>query len=121
MDTAPGTWGNPGPAATITQKTNYSRAITTHAERENIDIVLIDGRFRVASCLSAYRVTPGDCVFLFDDFRGRTHYHEPVLKYLTVVETTADNDMALLLKKPLTDELAASLDADIVAYEDDRR
>lgn len=39
------------------------------------DLVLIDGRFRVACFLSTLRVAPIGTRILFDDYKYRAHYH----------------------------------------------
>ena len=100
MDTKPKSWGRPGKNATNIQKINYSNHITklSKEEQDSIDIVLIDGRFRVACCLKCYDVIKDDCLIAFDDFLNRRHYHI-VLKYFDIIEKTPDNRMVILKKK----------------------
>lgn len=100
MDTQPKSWGNPGKNATNIQKKNYSNQITklSKEEQRSIDLVLIDGRFRVACCLKCYDVIKDNCLIAFDDFLNRPHYHI-VLKYFDIVEKTKDNRMVILKKK----------------------
>ena len=100
MDTEPNTWGNPGKKATNEQKTNYSNQITrlSKEEQDSIDLVLIDGRFRVACCLKCYDIIKDNCLIVFDDFLIRPHYHV-VLEYFDVLEKTQDNRMVILKKK----------------------
>lgn len=100
MDTRPNTWGGPGENATNIQKINYSDKIRTlnDEEKSKINLVLIDGRFRVACCLKCFDVVKDDCFIAFDDFFNRPHYHI-VLNYFDLVEKTSDNIMAILRKK----------------------
>lgn len=100
MGTLPRTWGNPGPTATLDQKRNYSEFMRKlpRAEQRAIDLVLIDGRFRVACCLKCFDLIRPDCLIAFDDFLNRPGYHV-VLGYYDMVEKTADNRMVILRKK----------------------
>ena len=100
MDTHPNTWGHPGKNATEIQKKKYSNYIKelSKAEQDSIDLVFIDGRFRVACCLKCYNVIRDDCVIVFDDFLNRPHYFI-VLDYFNIVEKTQDNRMVILKKK----------------------
>ena len=100
MNTQPNTWGHPGINATNIQKINYSNHITklNKEEQENIDLVFIDGRFRVACCLKCYDVIEDKCLIAFDDFLHRKQYHI-VLEYFDIIENTQDNRMVILKKK----------------------
>jgi len=100
MDTQPNTWGTPGKNATNIQKKNYSNQITKLSKEEqcSIDLVLIDGRFRVACCLKCYDIIKDDCLIAFDDFLDRPPYHI-VLEYFDILEKTQDNRMVILKKK----------------------
>ena len=51
---------------------------------KDIDLVLIDGRFRVACCLKYYDVIKDDCFIAFDDFLNRPEYI--VLKYFDIMK-----------------------------------
>jgi hypothetical protein len=95
MNTLPNTWGMPGPNATNIQKIAYSDIITTY-NNLNIDVVLIDARFRVACALKAYNVISYDTIVLFDDFTIRPEYHI-VLDYYDMIEH--GNILAVLKKK----------------------
>lgn len=95
MDTKPNTLGYPGPKSTSIQKVNYSNHIK---ESKNIDLVLIDGRFRVACCLKCFDIIDDKCFIAFDDFLNRQQYHI-VLNYYDIVEKTKDNRMVILRKK----------------------
>jgi len=100
MDTKPDTWGHPGKNATNIQKINYSNQITklSKKEQDSIDLVLIDGRFRVACCLKCYDIIKDNCLIAFDDFLNRPQYHI-VLEYFDIIEKTQDNRMVILKKK----------------------
>jgi len=100
MDTKPKTWGNPGENATNIQKINYSNQITklSKEQQRDIDLVFIDGRFRVACCLKCYSIIKDDCLIAFDDFLDRPAYHI-VLTYYDIIEKTKDNRMVILKKK----------------------
>ena len=100
MDTHPDNWGNPGKNATDIQKKNYSNHIRklSKEEQDSIDLVFIDGRFRVACCLKCYDIIKDTCLIAFDDFLDRPHYHI-VLEYFDIIEKTKDNRLVILKKK----------------------
>jgi len=100
MDTQLNTWGNPGPNSTEIQRINYSNQIKklNKNEQQNIDLVLIDGRFRVACCLKCFDFIKKECLIAFDDFLNRPDYHI-VLNYYDIIEKTIDNRMVILQKK----------------------
>jgi hypothetical protein len=100
MDTQPNTWGQPGKNSTHIQHINYSNYITnlTNIEQKNIDLILIDGRFRVACCLKCFDVIKPDCLIAFDDFLNRQQYHV-ILNYYDIVDKSIDNRMVILQKK----------------------
>lgn len=100
MDTQPNTWGNPGPKATYEQYVNYSDQIMrlNKNEQNEIDLILIDGRFRVACCLKCFNIINQNCLIIFDDFLDRSHYHI-VLNYFDIIDKTFDNRMVVLCKK----------------------
>jgi hypothetical protein len=100
VKTVPNSWGYPGPGSTPDDLRGYSdvvRKLDPEIQR-SLDLVLIDGRFRVACCLKCYDVVSDECVILFDDFLMRSHYHI-ILDYFTIVEQTADKCMVVLKKK----------------------
>ena len=100
MDTKPNNWGSPGKNATNIQKINYSNQITklSKEEQDSINLVFIDGRFRVACCLKCYDIINDNCLIIFDDFLDRPTYHV-VLEYFDIIEKTEDNRMVVLKKK----------------------
>lgn len=60
---------------------NYSLSVFTIQSHH--DLVLVDGRFRVACTLSCILNTPEDCNIMIHDFWNRPEYHI-VLKYLRI-------------------------------------
>jgi protein O-GlcNAc transferase len=103
-------WGNPGNNSSMNDWKKYSNAIyDLNADiRQKLDLILIDGRFRVACCLKCFNVISENCLIIFDDFLNRKHYHI-VLKYYDIIERTGDNVMVILKKKtnciPPTNEI----------------
>jgi len=100
MNTQPNTWGNPGKNATTIQKINYSNHIINLSKdnQNKIDLVFIDGRFRVSCCLKCFNIINSNCLIAFDDFLDRKHYHI-VLNYFDIIDQTADKRMVILRKK----------------------
>ena len=111
MDTRENNWGHPGPNASHEQRANYSNHILNHKDPGSIDLVFIDGRFRVACCLKCFGVINDDCTIAFDDFFNRPDYHV-VLDYFNIVEKTAGNIMVFLKKKTNIDKVPE----DIIAH-----
>jgi hypothetical protein len=119
MDVLPNTWGSPGPNSTPIQHKNYSNyiLILTKEEQKSIDLILIDGRFRVACCLKCFDVINPNCLIAFDDFLNRPHYHV-VLDYYDIVNKTTDNKMVILKKRININTIPKEL---ILKYELDAR
>ncbi len=63
---------------------NYSNVISKY-KNINFDLILIDGRFRVACALICHSIINENCIVLIDDFINRPCYHI-VLDYYHVVE-----------------------------------
>ena len=66
-----------------------------------INFILIDGRFRVASCLKCHRDINAECIIAFDDFLNRPHYHV-VLDYYNIIDK---GSRMVFLKKKLDVEV----------------
>jgi len=100
LNSLPNTWGRCGENVTDKQKINYSSQMMKLSKNEinSIDLVLIDGRFRVACCLKCYNIIKDKCLIAFDDFLTRQNYHI-ILNYFDILEQTADNRMVILKKK----------------------
>lgn len=83
-------------------------------EQNNIDLVMIDGRFRVACCLKCYNIISDICLIVFDDFLDREQYHV-VLKYFEIIDKTIDKRMVILKKKKhvvMSDDLIKKYELD---------
>jgi hypothetical protein len=103
-------WGYPGPTCTEQERITYSDSILAirPEESQRLDLVLIDGRFRVACALKVFNSISDSCIVLFDDFLNRPKYHV-VLDYYEVVEQTSEKVMAVLRKKSGVSPPSASL------------
>jgi hypothetical protein len=99
MKTKPNDWGNPGVDSILNNCNNYTDVIKTIDKdlSSKLDLILIDGRFRVACCLKCYNIINNNCFILFNDFLNRKHYHV-VLDYFEIVDKTEDNKMVVLKK-----------------------
>ncbi len=62
----------------------YWSAVWTGVDAAAVDMVFVDGRFRVACTLNSLLNVGRQTVFCIHDFWSRTHYHA-VLEFLTVV------------------------------------
>ena len=97
IKTIPNTWGHPGAGSTIDDWRKYSGAIQKYGDK-TVDLILIDGRFRVACCLKCFDIISDSCLIAFDDFLDRKPYHI-VLNFYDIIEKTKDERMAILRKK----------------------
>ena len=98
MLTIPNTYGIPGKNATDIQKIEYSNKFIKILPN-NVDTILIDGRFRVACVLKLYPYINENTIIIFDDFLDRPYYHNIILNYFNLIDYTNDNCMAILQKK----------------------
>ena len=98
MDTKPNTYGIPGKNATNIQKIEYSNKFFRTLPN-NVDTILIDGRFRVACVLKLYPYINENTIIIFDDFLDRSYYHNIILNYFNLIDYTSDKSMAVLQKK----------------------
>ena len=118
MDAQPNNWGNPGKNATLEQRLNYSSHLgkLSKDEQKLIDLILIDGRFRVACCLKAHGLISDKCLIAFDDFLDREIYYHEVLNYYDILANTEDKCMVILTKK-----INTNVPADIIKkYENEQ-
>ncbi len=94
-------WGHPTNQVSNTQHRSYTDILykLDIFKLSNLDLVLIDGRYRVAVLLKLYTLISHNCYILFDDFLNRDIYHI-VLNYYTIIQKGLDNRMVLMLKKP---------------------
>ena len=70
-------WGYPVSHNDWKKFPNYSLAPWKHYKKNgnSPDLVLIDGRFRVACCMATLLFAKPGCTVLFDDYMGRPSYH----------------------------------------------
>lgn len=90
-----GDYGNPGPGATDAMKRKYSDSIYDMSGK-HIDVMLIDGRFRVACGLKSFNVLDDDSYLIIDDYLNRNYYHI-LNNYYDIVES--GNVMVVMKKK----------------------
>ena len=82
-----GEWGRPRSYKYRNNIINYLDGIWKNEFKP--DVVLIDGRFRVACLLYSLLNSKPSTQILFDDYLGREHYHL-VEEFVTVTETCGD-------------------------------
>jgi len=101
MKTLPNNWGHPGKDATNEEKINYSEQIRLLDKDiiNKIDLILIDGRFRVACCLKCHEVINDNTLIALDDYIPRLNMYGEVLNYFDIINQTSDNNMVILKKK----------------------
>ncbi|MGD9618882.1 MAG: hypothetical protein AB7G47_00730 [Mycolicibacterium sp.] len=70
-------WGFPADHSKWENWPDYPRKAWQYCSENSIspDVVLIDGRFRVASFIASCLKTTTPMTVLFDDYVGRPHYH----------------------------------------------
>lgn len=104
-----GNWGRPVNENHAKDWPNYCSAPWVRLEQagEKPSLVLIDGRFRVASFLVTAMLAPPGCVILFDDYVDRPEYHL-VEQHLKPVRF--EGRMAEFIVAPLLDAKAALFD-----------
>lgn len=114
----PISYGYPGLNSTYDDWIKYSRSFSTLDEitKKSVDLVLIDGRFRVACALNIFNEIRDDTIVLFDDFLNRDYYHV-VKNYYDIIDS-ADNRLAVLKKK---DKINGPEKELIKEYESDAR
>jgi len=117
MKTKPNTWGFPGSTSTKDDWLNYSNELYNCVFLSNLDLILIDGRFRVATCLKCFSKIQKNCKIFFDDFLNRKHYHI-ILDYFEILQSTSNNRAVIMIKKNNVSEPTREL---ISKYENDKR
>jgi hypothetical protein len=70
-----GAWGAPADASCKSRWERYSLDLWEIEGTEDSDVVLVDGRFRVACFVESLLRCRPDTVVLFHDFGNRPHYH----------------------------------------------
>ena len=87
-------WGYPGNQSNVQDWKKYS---TAYQSEFAADLILIDGRFRVACALDLWFKVDDHCVILVDDFMDRPHYHILLMFYDVIKVGTL---MVVLKRKP---------------------
>ena len=65
---------------------NYCEKPWKNIKKKNPDLILIDGRFRVASTLYSILINENDnCNYMFDDYLNRPFYHA-IEKFIDIYE-----------------------------------
>lgn len=100
LKSKPNDWGNPGEGSTEEDWKKYSGQFPqlNDMERKKVDMILIDGRFRVACCLKCFEGMNPKCTIAFDDFLNRPKYHI-VLDFFDIIDYTRNNRMVMLRRK----------------------
>lgn len=107
-------WGFPVSDAARHRFPNYSEAI--HRHDQAFDLILVDGRFRVACVLNAIRHTlnvaerPDDTRLFIHDFWNREHYHA-VLEFLVEEESAETAGVFRIAENIDPERLASVLEA----------
>lgn len=99
LKSKPNNLGYPGNCS-IDEYRNYSDIISYIPKNlsNEIDLILIDGRFRVSCALKVFTVINKKTKVIFDDFLDRPQY-KIVLKYYKIIESTKDKSMVVLKKR----------------------
>jgi hypothetical protein len=108
---AVGEFGYPLDASRQAAWPRYYESVWEDPAACEVDLVLIDGRFRVACALEALARGRPHAVLLFHDFWNRTPYH-PVLAFTDWLGSC--DSLAILRRKPSLDQ--AKFDAVRQAY-----
>ena len=90
-------WGHPTLDCPDEDKRKYSQIIDDK-DLSMIDLVLIDGRFRVACALHIFNKINDNAIILFDDYIPRKYMYGIIENYYDIVNVI-DNNMVELKKK----------------------
>jgi hypothetical protein len=99
-------WGIPKRKTPNDSWINYYSKIFNEINTDEIDYILIDGRFRVACFLSSLLVIRHDIPIFFHDFFSRKHYNE-VLQFSEIIDQASD--LAVLKKHADLDYVKTAL------------
>lgn len=95
-------WGFPSPVSSPALFLDYVNAIEASGHNA-FDVVMVDGRFRVACGLKAlWHLAPSGKLVVHD--WERVWYHEPLLRFYNILEVTATGQMVVLTPKTLSDQ-----------------
>lgn len=84
-------WGYPVDDSQKNNYPNYSSAVFDNFQKEKIDLVFIDGRFRVACALATILNCSKDVIIMIHDYADRKDYHilEKFLDKIEIIDTLA--------------------------------
>ncbi len=99
---AVGEFGFPRDAANRDAWPRYYESVWGDGDAIDTDLVLVDGRFRVACALEAIARCRPHAILLFHDFWNRTPYH-PVLAFTDWLGSC--DSLAILRRKPSIDRV----------------
>ena len=94
---ATGKWGTPKDSSAFQRYHLYPLSIWDAEGFKHPDVILVDGRFRVACALSAMLKCTKKTTLLFDDYEGRRGYH--VLEEFLDKEEVVGNMARFTVKK----------------------
>ncbi|NDE16783.1 hypothetical protein EBZ80_17805 [bacterium] len=92
----PRSWGWPGEGCTDADVRAYCYPYDLYALHE-FDVVMIDGRFRVACALFSFLALRDDVLVMVDDFWPRAKEYAVILDYFSIIDT--QNDRMVVLRK----------------------
>ena len=98
-----GKWGSPKDSSGFKKYHLYPLSIWDMPEFKHPDVILVDGRFRVACALTAMLRCTKPTTLLFDDYEGRKGYHV-VEEYLEKQEVVGNMARFNVGKKALPRE-----------------
>lgn len=107
---AVGEWGRPNDLHGLSNYHSYMSKPWAVAKQKSLSprLVLIDGRFRVASFLYSLLCAKKDTIILFDDYTNRAHYHI-VEKFCSPLETYGRMALFKVKKDFMLPEIVASI------------
>ena len=95
-----GEYGMPLDASEQARWPDYHQTVWNHPATADADLVLVDGRFRVASAMETLARCRPHTILLFHDFWNRTPYH-PVLAFTDWLGSC--DSLAILRRKAIVD------------------
>ena len=109
-------WGNPIDTSKATSWSHYCIAGWKDFLDSQIspDLILIDGRFRVASFLASLLFGSPNCTILFDDYFGRSQY-QVVEDYITHIER-AGRMACFRIPQVIPDKRRSEILLDLLTY-----
>lgn len=114
-----GAWGRPVDKKGIKQWPDYPNSIKQFVTNQPFDVILVDGRFRVACALKSFEYLSDDGLLMIHDFE-RTEYHV-VLDYYDIVEQKERLVVLTKKAKAKTNVGAKKLEETFLKYVNDFR